>query len=65
MILSKSPATEDADSALDETDLAILQALAKNARITLSKMSEDIGMRDATISHRLKRSSERWSRVTQ
>ncbi|MGZ4917620.1 MAG: AsnC family transcriptional regulator, partial [Halobacteriota archaeon] len=31
--------TEDVDSALDETDLAILQALVKNARITLSKMS--------------------------
>jgi len=47
--------TEDVDSALDETDLAILQALAKNARITLSKMSEDIDVPDATISHRLKR----------
>ncbi|MGZ4902593.1 MAG: Lrp/AsnC family transcriptional regulator [Halobacteriota archaeon] len=47
--------TEDVDSALDETDLAILQALVKNARITLSKMSEDIGVPDATISHRLKR----------
>ncbi|MDD1720675.1 MAG: Lrp/AsnC family transcriptional regulator [Euryarchaeota archaeon] len=40
---------------MDETDLAILQALVKNARITLSKMSEDIGVPDATISHRLKR----------
>ncbi len=47
--------TEDVDSALDETDLAILRALAKNARITLSKMSEDIDVPDATISHRLKR----------
>lgn len=47
--------TEDVDSATDETDLAILQALVKNARITLSKMSEDIGVPDATISHRLKR----------
>ncbi len=47
--------TEDVDSAMDETDLAILQALGKNARITLSKMSEDIGVPDATISHRLKR----------
>ena len=47
--------TEDVDSAMDETDLAILQALVKNARITLSKMSEDIGVPDATISHRLKR----------
>ncbi len=47
--------TEDVDSAMDETDLAILQALAKNARVTLSKMSEDIDVPDATISHRLKR----------
>ncbi len=47
--------TEDVDSAMDETDLAILQALVKNGRITLSKMSEDIGVPDATISHRLKR----------
>ncbi len=47
--------TEDVDSAMDETDLAILQALGNNARITLSKMSEDIGVPDATISHRLKR----------
>ncbi len=47
--------TEDVDSAMDETDLAILQALTKNARVTLSKMSEDIGVPDATISHRLKR----------
>jgi Lrp/AsnC family transcriptional regulator for asnA, asnC and gidA len=47
--------TEDVEYALDETDLAILQALTKNARITLSKMSEDIDVPDATISHRLKR----------
>ena len=47
--------TADVDSDLDETDLAILHALAKNARITLSKMSEDIDVPDATISHRLKR----------
>ena len=47
--------TADIDSDLDETDLAILHALAKNARITLSKMSEDIDVPDATISHRLKR----------
>jgi len=47
--------TEDVDSAMDETDLVILDALAKNARVTLSKMSEDIDVPDATISHRLKR----------
>jgi Lrp/AsnC family transcriptional regulator for asnA, asnC and gidA len=40
---------------MDETDLAILHSLVKNARITLSKMSEDIDVPDATISHRLKR----------
>jgi Lrp/AsnC family transcriptional regulator for asnA, asnC and gidA len=47
--------TADVDSEMDETDLAILQSLVKNARITLSKMSEDINVPDATISHRLKR----------
>jgi Lrp/AsnC family transcriptional regulator for asnA, asnC and gidA len=47
--------TADVDSEMDETDLAILQSLVKNARITLSKMSEDIDVPDATISHRLKR----------
>ena len=46
---------DDIDSEMDETDLAILHALVKNARITLSKMSEDIDVPDATISHRLKR----------
>ena len=47
--------TGDVDSELDEIDLAILRSLVKNARITLSKMSEDIDVPDATISHRLKR----------
>ncbi|MGA2885792.1 MAG: Lrp/AsnC family transcriptional regulator [Halobacteriota archaeon] len=47
--------TADVDSEMDETDLAILHSLVKNARITLSKMSEDIDVPDATISHRLKR----------
>ena len=46
---------DDIDSEMDETDLAILRSLVKNARITLSKMSEDIDVPDATISHRLKR----------
>ena len=46
---------DDTDSEMDETDLAILHSLVKNARITLSKMSEDIDVPDATISHRLKR----------
>jgi len=47
--------TGDVDSELDETDLAILSSLLNNARITLSKMSQDIDVPDATISHRLKR----------
>jgi Lrp/AsnC family transcriptional regulator for asnA, asnC and gidA len=47
--------TGDNDSEMDETDLAILHSLVKNGRITLSKMSEDIDVPDATISHRLKR----------
>jgi Lrp/AsnC family transcriptional regulator for asnA, asnC and gidA len=47
--------TGDVDSELDETDLAILSSLLSNARITLSKMSQDIDVPDATISHRLKR----------
>jgi len=47
--------TEEADSEMDETDLAILHSLVKNARITISKMSQEIDVPDATISHRLKR----------
>jgi len=47
--------TEDVDSEMDETDLAILHSLMKNARITISKMSQEIDVPDATISHRLKR----------
>ena len=47
--------TEDVDSEMDEIDLAILRSLLSNARITLSKMSQDIDVPDATISHRLKR----------
>ena len=47
--------TEEADSEMDETDLAILNSIVKNARITISKMSQEIDVPDATISHRLKR----------
>lgn len=47
--------TEDVDSEMDETDLAILHSLMKNARITISKMSQEIDVPDATIWHRLKR----------
>jgi len=47
--------TEVAESELDETDLAILRSLIKNARITISKMSQDIDVPDATISNRLKK----------
>ena len=46
---------EDVDSELDETDLAILHSLVKNARIAISKMSQEIDVPDATIWHRLKR----------
>ena len=47
--------TEDVNSEMDETDSAILHSLTKNARITISKMSQEIDVPDATISHRLKR----------
>jgi Lrp/AsnC family transcriptional regulator for asnA, asnC and gidA len=47
--------TDEVDSEMDETDLAILHSLVKNARITISKMSQEIDVPDATISHRLKR----------
>jgi len=47
--------TEDVNSEMDETDSAIIHSLVKNARITISKMSQEIDVPDATISHRLKR----------
>jgi Lrp/AsnC family transcriptional regulator for asnA, asnC and gidA len=47
--------TEEVNSEMDETDSAILHSLTKNARITISKMSQEIDVPDATISHRLKR----------
>lgn len=47
--------TEKIDSEMTETDLAIIHSLVKNARITISKMSQEIDVSDATISHRLKR----------
>jgi Lrp/AsnC family transcriptional regulator for asnA, asnC and gidA len=50
--------TEGIESELDEIDLAILRSLQNNARITISKMSDDIDVPDATISHRLKKLEE-------
>ncbi len=50
--------TEGIESELDEIDLAILRSLQDNARITISKMSDDIDVPDATISHRLKKLEE-------
>ncbi len=47
--------TGEVDSEVDDTDLAILQSLSRNARMTISKMSLEMGVPDATISHRLKR----------
>lgn len=43
------------DDELDDIDSRIIQALVKNARITLSQMSKEIDVPDATISHRLKK----------
>ena len=42
--------TEEIDSEMDETYLAIIHWLAKNARITISKMSQEIDVLDTTIS---------------
>ncbi len=47
--------TGEGDSEVDDTDRAILHALSQNARMTISKMSQEIDVPDATISHRLKR----------
>ncbi|MBM4241446.1 MAG: Lrp/AsnC family transcriptional regulator [Euryarchaeota archaeon] len=40
---------------MDDVDLAILRSLLKNARITISQMSKEIDIPDATISNRLKK----------
>jgi Lrp/AsnC family transcriptional regulator for asnA, asnC and gidA len=39
---------------MDDIDLAILRSLIKNSRITISQMSREIDVPDATISNRLK-----------
>jgi len=40
---------------MDDVDLAILRSLIKNSRITISQMSKEIDIPDATISNRLKK----------
>lgn len=40
---------------MDEIDSDIIRSLMKNSRITLSQMSKDIDVPDATISNRLKK----------
>jgi len=40
---------------MDEIDLRIINSLIQNSRITLSQMSKDIDVPDATISNRLKK----------
>lgn len=40
---------------MDEIDADIIRSLVKNSRITLSQMSKDIDVPDATISNRLKK----------
>ena len=40
---------------MDDLDTAILRSLIKNSRITISQMSKEIDVPDATISHRLKK----------
>ncbi|CDG65444.1 MAG: hypothetical protein PWQ15_387 [Methanobacterium sp.] len=40
---------------MDDVDLAILRSLIKNSRITISQMSKEIDVPDATISNRLKK----------
>ena len=43
---------------MDEIDSEIIRALVKNSRITLSQMSKEINVPDATISNRLKKLEE-------
>jgi len=40
---------------MDDVDLDILRSLIKNSRITISQMSKEIDVPDATISNRLKK----------
>jgi Lrp/AsnC family transcriptional regulator, regulator for asnA, asnC and gidA len=40
---------------MDDVDLTILRSLIKNSRITISQMSKEIDIPDATISNRLKK----------
>lgn len=40
---------------MDDIDLAIIRSLIKNSRITISQMSKEIDVPDATISNRLKK----------
>ncbi len=40
---------------MDDIDSEIIRALVKNSRITLSQMSKEINVPDATISNRLKK----------
>jgi Lrp/AsnC family transcriptional regulator for asnA, asnC and gidA len=40
---------------MDDVDTAILHSLIKNSRISLSQMSKEIDVPDATISNRLKK----------
>ena len=40
---------------MDDVDLAILRSLIENSRITISQMSKEIDIPDATISNRLKK----------
>lgn len=40
---------------MDDTDMEILRSLVENSRITISQMSKEIDVPDATISNRLKK----------
>ena len=40
---------------MDDIDLEIIRSLVRNSRITLSQMSKEIDVPDATISNRLKK----------
>jgi Lrp/AsnC family transcriptional regulator for asnA, asnC and gidA len=40
---------------MDDTDMEILRSLVENSRITISQMSKEIDIPDATISNRLKK----------
>jgi Lrp/AsnC family transcriptional regulator for asnA, asnC and gidA len=40
---------------MDDTDMEILRSLIQNSRITISQMSKEIDVPDATISNRLKK----------